>query len=525
MDHRNNRSKMDFFLRPAKTAPPPSSDAGSEGKAQAAGLGRAGTAPAAAGASEHMSNMHASAATASLASDGPAADPEAENEEALYWKHHGEVEEDMACEDAWDWGKAGDLDHLGARWQSEPEEDEKPDEGDGSDCPVAAKEEAAACKANAIKSEPEASCAGCGSTAGDEEPRGPVLYSAGAKHGTPEQGAAGSEGCVPKQAQDASLQRFSYSGSRPLKNEYSSSTAEHDDHAVHRGSQHSRVLENLGLASPRAQLPSSMAPLCHPTCPPDCRGFTMQGQPISKTEQDGPPQVGRQHVHAPIKQEDCSSTCQAGPGTTFQEGEALLCKAEKMSAQQEHPQGCASPDSWATASEGSQQNSQQQQAPQFHAKTHGNHCLTSSSPQVCSKDCPVTDICSPEPAPCRASPRTKSLQTAKGELSSRGTMAESQGIQSPGPSDCIDLSAVDLAEQQRILGIIAAQRTLQKELQASRACPQPPSARACPEQSANKRSRAVTLQPAALPGVGPMKRRQLGIGAFLLTSQQRSDRR
>lgn len=520
---------MDFFLRPAKTVPPPSSDAGPEGKPQAVGLGRAGTAPAAACASEHMSDMHASAATALLASDGPAADPEAENEEALYWKQHGEVEEDVACEDAWDWCQAGDLDHLDASWQSEPEENEKPDEGNASDYPSAAQEEAAACKADAVKLEPGASCVGCGSTAADEKPPETVLYSAGAKHEPPEQGAAGSAGCVPKQAQDtfASLQRFSYSGSSPLKNENSSPTAEEDNHAVHRSGQHSRVLEKLGLDSPKVQqLPSSMGPLCHPTWPPACRGSTMQGQPIRKTEQDTPPQSSRQHVPAPIKQEDFTSTCQGRPGLTFQEGEALLCKAVQMSAQQEHPQGCASPDSWATASEGSQQNSQQQQAPQITAKTHGDHCLTPSSPQACSKDCPVTDICSPEPAPCSRSPRTKSMQTANGELSSRGAMAESKGMRSPGPSDCIDLSAVDLAEQQRILGIIAAQRTLQEELQTSRACPQPPSARACPEQSVNKRSRAVTPQPgAALPAVGPMKRRQLGIGAFLLTTQQRSNRR
>jgi hypothetical protein len=96
----------------------------------------------------------------------------------------------------------------------------------------------------------------------------------------------------------------------------------------------------------------------------------------------------------------------------------------------------------------------------------------------------------------------------------------------PRLGDSVDLLAVDLVEQQRILGILAAQRKLQEELQASKACPRLLGAPVCPEQSVNKRNRAANPQSGAvLPAMVPIKRRQLGIGAFLMNSQERSAQR
>ena len=95
-------------------------------------------------------------------------------------------------------------------------------------------------------------------------------------------------------------------------------------------------------------------------------------------------------------------------------------------------------------------------------------------------------------------------------------------MRSPGGSEHIDLSAIDLAEQQRLLRLIAARKSLQDDIQASRACMQALSAQPLPDSNGKKRGRAAAQPHRAPAPVAATKRRQLGIGAFLF-SQQRSD--
>ena len=152
------------------------------------------------------------------------------------------------------------------------------------------------------------------------------------------------------------------------------------------------------------------------------------------------------------------------------------------------------------------------------------------SPAAACRGCQaahVIDICSPEnAAPKQAAPSTgicDSAHAVKGEATCSTTSCERGRMRSPADRESVDLAAVDLAEQKRILRMISMHKSLKEDLQASRLCMQALSSGAQSDQGLKRRNRAAAAEAATAPQpTGAIKRRQLGIGAFLL-SQQRTD--
>lgn len=538
MDLSKDRSRLDFFLKKARTVPTAALDAASNDSLSAARLGRADTAPAASAAGRVEAHMGDASAWCSESrgqvKEEPEADPAPDNEEALYWQQHGQIEEEedeAGCGEGWEHGGTDDLDHLDATWHSTPGHDATRDEGEPPGWP-STEQKGAASGAALPKAEPE--LWPCDFTGRERSHEAGVKREPLHLHGS-------AAGCKSEQMSGtaASLRRFSYIGS-PVATEEKPAD-KRASHGTHDDSRDSKVLVHLGLDSPKAQLPSSMAAascaaaLRSGECPGASRlAASAQCHQLQEGLQgSAPPQALKQqeraHVAASFHRRGCqrehpgasdllqqSSYCikdegdaKSEPGCVGGGAAARACPGSHqqtcaMKQEQEHLPGVSSPESWATAAGGSQDTQGQEMQPQ-------EDCISLGSPHHCPgraqasrHACPVVDICSPE-LPARKQP--------------------AGAPKSPGLSESIDLSAVDLAEQQRILRMIAASRSLQEDLAASRACMQVQalSAQAFPQPSQKRRSQAFAsqAQTAAAPG-GSVKRRQLGIGAFLLT-QQRSE--
>lgn len=547
MDLTKDRGRLDFFLKKAKTMSAASLDAAAnERSLSSPAMGRAGTAPAASTAEAYeMTNRTRSGDTAEAPGE-TSADPAIENEEALYWRQHGEIEEEedggygegAECGDA-----AADVGLCTARWHGAAEHD--PGKDDGSQpagCP-SAEQASPALAGGAAKAEPGAVDLAFGGPAGKEEASPAGWHPARVKQEPFElHSSSVAHDTVLGPDPVASLRRFSYTGS-PVKQEAPPHPRPAAGHGGHVEGRDHRVLVHLGLDSPKAQLPSSMAarskasagPLLSGVGAAACSSATVQTQQRRGEELDAAdhvcgqresslasaePEEDKRHAEQQtasyVKQEEsCQYMCHGNaaqpPQTSKIDRDALAC------ASMPH---LTSPDSWATASEFSRDR-QEQGTPHSPASSPG--CME----QECTKACGhsrvflVTDICSPEPA-VPQQPNPDSVTGVKGENSFAGAGREDIGIRSPGGSERVDLSAIDLAEQQRLLRLIAARKSLKDDIQASRACMQALSAQALPDSALRKRSRAAAQPHRAPPPVAVTKRRQLGISAFLL-SQQRSD--
>ena len=543
MDLTKDRGRLDFFLKKAKTVPAASLDAAADSHSLSApALSRAGTAPAASTA--EASEMLGSARVGSTgeAPEEAPADPAAENEEALYWQQHGEIEEeDCGFEGLEGSDVAADLDHSTVSWCNAAEHDtEQDDWSKPADC-FSTEQAFLALAADAVKAEPEAPDLASNRAACKEEGSAAAWPHARVKQEPLEPRSSAAEHSRRLRPDPAaSLRRFSYTGS-PVKHE-DPPDLKPASHAGRDDSRDHRVLVHLGLDSPKAQLPSSMAaassgiPLARAAGASACSSAPVQSRRwtgiVDAAEHGCDQHAGSAvsaalagSVHAEqqtggcVKQEELRQhACQTGTAAHAQSSRADESPA-LLGAFLPH---ASSPDSWATASQGLQDRQREQKTPPRLSISSpcAEHGL--SNAHGISKDLPVTDICSPEPAVPKQ-PVLDSLAGVKGEHGSTGTTCESVGMRSPGGSEHIDLAAIDLAEQQRLLRLIAARKALQDDIQASRACMQALSAQPLPESSLKKRGRAAA-QPHRTPA--PVrtltKRRQLGIGAFLF-SQQRSD--
>ena len=521
MDLTKDRGRLDFFLKKAKTVPAASLDEAADVHSLSSpAVGRAGSAPAASTA--HACELSGVAMSGVVAEEATA-DPAAENEEALYWQQHGEVEE----EEQEEWGfeekherseAAADLHDCSASWRDTAERDDVAEDWDAP-APSASPQQVNAAPLHTVKAEPEASNAVLREVASKEELPVAAWLPARVKHepSEPHSSTAAHSPRLKLEEPGASLLRFSYTGS-PVKREGSPHAKPAGSHRVSSDSRDSKVLVHLGLDSPKAQPPSSMAARRSsagpPLCPGACGSSSVQGrqsmcevqdaaqhssvrhtslaasaapQDSSNARQQTPFQVKQEQMHPLVGQRDLAGPAgtRRAAGSSAVEGEAL-------------PQSW-SPDSWATASEGLQD------TPDM-----------GSPPRAAMTSDPVTDICSPESAKPKQ-PCPGSFADVKRERSSAEAACESAGLRSPGGSECVDLSAVDLAEQQRLLRHIAARKSLLDDVRASRACIQALNTRALPDCSLRKRGRVPAQAQRVAASAAVTKRRQLGRGAFLLS--------
>ena len=527
MDLTKDRGRLDFFLKKAKTVPAASLDAAADKHSLSAPtMGRADTAPVASSVAACEMPGSARSESTEVAPNEAAEDAAADNEEALYWQQHGEVDEEgggyeegYECADA-----AADLEHRCASWRGAAEHDDLDDDwSEAAGIPSA--EQAAA----AVKTEPEAPDLAYREQSCKQEASGAAWHPARVKREPLEfhSSAAAHDSKLKVEPVD-SLRRFSYTGS-PIKQE------------GREDSQDRRVLVHLGLDSPKPKLPPSMAARGSAALLPrgagtsSCSSAPVQAQHERGNEpytmQDANYQYGS--LPASVAQEDKLQAEQHTPDCLKQEEScqhvrlagaaqyADFCRADDTAAlKRDRLAHSASPDSWATAPEGSQ-DKHEQETPQ--QPLHSPGCMEQdcSKAHASSTAVSVTDICSPEPLQ-HQQPVFGTSTSVKREHSSTDTACGSIGVRSPGGSERVDLSAIDLAEQQRLLRLIAARKSLQDDIQASRACMQALGAQALPDSSLRKRGRAGAQPYRAPAAVAVTKRRQLGIGAFLF-SQQRSD--
>ena len=526
MDLTKDRGRLDFFLKKAKTLPAASLDAAADKHSYSApAMGRADTAPVATSAGACEMSGSARLGSTGVAPDEAPEDPAADNEEALYWQQHGEVDEEdggYECADA-----AADLDRSCASWRSAAQHDLKEDDwGEPAGFP-SAEQAAPALAAEAVKAEPEAADLAFREQSCKEEASAAAWQPARVKQEALDfYSSAAADESKPKMESAASLRRFSYTGS-PVKQEVREDSRDHS------------VLVHLGLNSPKLKLPPSMAARSSAGALPRGAGTSScSSAPGQAQHERGQTPSTMQHAScqygslpASAAQDDNLHAEQQTPGCVKQEearqhacweGAAQHAQsstaADAAALQRDPLPHSSSRDSWATAPEGSQDKHEQETpqlspacAEQDFSEAHA------SSPGVS-----VTDICSPEPA-LHQQPVFGSMPGVKREHSSAGAACESIGMRSPGGSERVDLSAIDLAEQQRLLRLVSARKSLQDDIQASRACMQALGAQALPDSSLRKRGRAGAHPHRAPAAVAVTKRRQLGIGAFLL-SQQRSDR-
>lgn len=488
MDLSKDRSRLDFFLlRKAKTTPADGLDCAAPESPSAGPMARADTAPAAsaaAGAGKCLGN--ADGRVLSSGDTAPDDEAAAANEEALYWQQHGEVEEDEdMSQDSQEHSHAAGCGSLEDTWHfTGPEQGSGGGEALPASCP-AAQPVAAARSMAPVKTEPEPSPSSCMSRDCKKEMNKPVLCTARVKR-EPLELSKSSAACGLEQGQSIlpSLQQFSYGKGQPSAGEKC------DVRQGSCGSRDRKVLVELGLDSPKARLPACIA----------------AGSAAAAAVKLGSPAA-----------------------------EARPCKRKEEEARLHHKQlhenlGSSQPDSWTTASERSQhsEHSQGQQLSRQH------DC---SSPPCTPKQqgrahhgwqaAHVIDICSPEKAALKqAAPLTRlcdSAHAVKGEPTCITASCERGHMRSPTDRELVDLAAVDLAEQKRILRTISMHKSLKEDLQASRLCMQALSSGAQSDQGLKRRTQAAAAVAATAPQpTGAIKRRQLGIGAFLL-SQQRTD--
>ena len=419
--------------------------------------------------------------------DATADEAGAAHEEALYWQQHGEVEEDEhMCQENQEHSHAAGCGSLEDTWLSPAlEQGRSGGEALPATCP-AGQPVAAAWSMAPVKTLPEPSPSSFMSRDCTEEMDVSVLCTARIKR-EPLELFKSSAACGLEQGQNIlpSLQHFSYSKGQPSAGENS---------GTRQGSCASRdrkVLVELGLDSPKARLPACMAAGSAAAAPPKLGSPAAGGQPYKVKE------------------------------------EASWLHHEQM---QEQP-GSSPPDSWATASERSQhcQHSQGQHLPRQH-DCSSPPCTPKQRGSACHgcQAAHVIDICSPEKAaPKQAAPATRCIDSAhavKGEPDPSMVSRDEGHVRSPTDREPVDLAAVDLAEQKRILRMISMHKSLKEDLQASRLCMQALSSGAQPDQGLKRRDRAAAAaETARAPQpTGSIKRRQLGIGAFLL-SQQRTN--
>ena len=492
MDLSKDRSRLDFFLlRKAKTTPAVGLDCAAPSSPSAGAILRADTAPAAstaAGAAKCLGDaVGRLMSSGSAAPDDAAADEAAAaNEEALYWQQHGEVEEDeQMCQNNQQHSHAAGCGSLEDTWHSiPPEQGGMGGEAVPASC-LAAQPAAAAWSMALVKTEPEPFVSSFMRRDCKEEIDVSVLRTARVKR-EPLELFKSSAACGLEQGQNIlpRLQQFSYGKGQPSAGE-NSGTRQGSC-----GSRDRKVLVELGLDSPKARLPACMA-----------AGST--------------------------------ATALIKLGSPAAEAQACRVKEEEPPLHhkqaQEQP-GSSPPDSWSTASEHSQhsQPSQGQLLPQQHDCSSPS-CTPEQQGSACLREqpAPVIDICSPEKAaPKQAAPARRcsdSAHAVQGELNCSTPKCDKRHLGSPADHEPVDLAAVDLAEQKRILRMISMHQSLKEDLQASRLCMQALSSRAQQDQSLKRRGRAAAPEPARAPQpAGSIKRRQLGIGAFLL-SQQRTD--
>ena len=493
MDLSKDRSRLDFFLlRKAKTTPADGLDCTAPGSPSAGPMMRAGTAPAASAAAG-LGKCWGYTGGREMSSGDPAPDDAAAdeaaaaNEEALYWQQHGEVEEDEdMSQDSQEHSHAAGCGSLEDTWHfTGPKQGSGGGEALPASCP-AAQPVAAARSMFPVKTEPEPSPSSFISRDCKKELKKPVLCTARVKR-EPLELSKSSAACGLEQGQSIlpSLQQFSYGKGQPSAGE---------NCGIRQGSSGSRdrrVLVELGLDSPKARLPACIA-------------------------------AGSAAAAAAVKL--------GSPAA-----EAQPCKVKEEEARLHHEQtheelGSSQPDSWTTASERSQhsQHSQGQQLPRQH-DCSSPPCTPKQRGSACHgcQAAHVIDICSPEKAaPKRAAPLTRlcdSAHAVKGEPTCSTASCERGHMRSPADRELVDLAAVDLAEQKRILRMISMHKSLKEDLQASRLCMQALSSGAQSDQGLKRRNRAAAAEAATAPQpTGAIKRRQLGIGAFLL-SQQRTD--
>ena len=485
MDLTKDRSRLDFFLlRKAKTTPADGLDCAEFGSPSAGPMNRADTAPAASAAAG-AGKCWGDAGGREMSSSDPAPDAAAAdeaaaaNEEALYWQQHGEVEEDEQMGlDSHEHSHAAGCGSLEDPWHSTaPKQSSEAGEALPASCP-AAQPVAEAWRMAPLKAEPEPSPSSLMSRDCREETNKPVLCTARVKR-EPLELFKSSAACGLEQGRNTlpSLQQFSYSKGQPSAGE-NCGTRQGSC-----GSRDRKVLVELGLDSPKARLPACMAAGSAAAAAFKLGSPAADAQPCKVKEEE--PRLHHEHT-------------------------------------QEQP-GSSPPDSWTTAS-GRSQRSQQSQG-QGSPRQHEG----SSPPRAC-RGCQaahVIDICSPEnAAPKQAAPSTgicDSAHAVKGEATCSTTSCERGRMRSPADRESVDLAAVDLAEQKRILRMISMHKSLKEDLQASRLCMQALSSGAQSDQGLKRRNRAAAAEAATAPQpTGAIKRRQLGIGAFLL-SQQRTD--
>ena len=530
MDLTKDRGRLDFFLKKAKTLPAASLDAAADKHSLSVPtMGRADTAPVATSAAACEMSASARSDGTRVAPDEAPEDPAAGNEEALYWQQHGEVdEEDGGYEEGYECAdKAADLDHSCASWHDTAEHDFKEDDWCEPPGFPSAEQAAPALPADSVKAEPEAPDLAFREQPCKEEASGAAWPSARIKQEPLHfHSSAAANDVKPKVEPVESLRRFSYTGS-PSKQEGREDSRDH------------RVLVHLGLDSPKPKLPPSMAARSSAdTLPKGACASSSSSGPVQALHEKGEmpntmQRAGCQYGSLPgsaaqkaqldteqrtpgcLKQELCQHACLEDAAVHAQFGVDNTAASKR-----DPPPHSTSPDSWATAPEGSQ-DKHEQETPRYPPLSPDCIEQDHSKAHASSTDVSVTDICSPEPALHRQLV-FQSMTGMKREHSSAGAACESIGVRSPGGSERVDLSAIDLAEQQRLLRLIAARKSLQEDIQASRACMQALGAQALPDSSLRKRSRAGAQPHRAPAAVAVTKRRQLGIGAFLC-SQQRSD--
>ncbi len=545
MDLSKDRGRLDFFLKKARTVPAASLEAAAHDQSRSGGaLSKAGSAPPATSATDVCDDMNAACDSMRDASTRPASTgmAAAENEEALYWQQHGEIEEeDGGFEEGPEFDDAAaDLEHLDASWRSIPKYGKMDDDHIEPAESLSIYQPCTGFASDATKLESELPCCAFGGQAIKKEFPATLRHPARVKQ-EPLELHSSAGACQPKHALDpvASLRRFSYSGSPIKKDE-----PQHASHGCRDDSRDSKVLVHLGLDSPKAKLlPNTASGSCASLLSKGTGAAVCSSAPVQCQARRNEEPIGALHTsthHESIApsaaphQQSTSYAQQQMPACVEQEVGQHICQEhaaksaqlrhrEQTSVVEEDPLPPVSPpDSWATASE-SPQGGQGQGALQDNSVSPACTPQHPGREQASCSELPVTDICSPEPAARRQSARVHSMKGVKRACGSTGAASESAGIKSPGGSESVDLSAINMEEQRRILCLIAAQKSLQEDIQASRACMQALSAQKLPDQGLNKRGRtAGQAQKAPVP-VAATKRRQLGIGTFLL-SQQRSDR-
>ena len=239
MDLTKDRGRLDFFLKKAKTVPAASLDAAADKHSLSAPtMGRADTAPVASSVAACEMPGSARSESTEVAPNEAAEDAAADNEEALYWQQHGEVDEEgggyeegYECADA-----AADLEHRCASWRGAAEHDDLDDDwSEAAGIPSA--EQAAA----AVKTEPEAPDLAYREQSCKQEASGAAWHPARVKREPLEfhSSAAAHDSKLKVEPVD-SLRRFSYTGS-PIKQE------------GREDSQDRRVLVQPGPGQPQAK--------------------------------------------------------------------------------------------------------------------------------------------------------------------------------------------------------------------------------------------------------------------------------